>query len=165
MVSVHSPWSLLWVESISLFFILPLDDVISCHIVLCYNETQIYFTLPYGIPNLTDITIHLEFVTHEKHITLLTVYHYSDVIMGAMAFQITSLAFVYSSVYSGVDQRKHQSSASLAFVRGIPRWPGNSPHKSPVNRKMLQFDDVIMTLTISFGRLWLITHSTTYHIR
>ena len=41
--------------------------------------------------------------------------------MGAMTSQITSLTIVYSAVYSGADQRKHQSSASLAFVRGIPR--------------------------------------------
>ena len=45
--------------------------------------------------------------------------HYNDVIMGAMASQITSLTVVYSIVYSTADQRKHQSSASLAFVRGI----------------------------------------------
>ena len=48
-----------------------------------------------------------------------TLQHYSDVTMGSMASQITSLTIVYSTVYSGVDQRKHQSSASLAFVRGI----------------------------------------------
>ena len=47
--------------------------------------------------------------------------HYNDVIIGAMASQIASLVIVYSSVYSGADQRKHQSSASLAFVRGIHR--------------------------------------------
>ena len=47
--------------------------------------------------------------------------HYDDIIMSAMASQITSLTIVYSAVYSGVDQRKHQSSASLAFVRGIHR--------------------------------------------
>ena len=47
-------------------------------------------------------------------------------------------------VYSGTDQRKHQSSASLAFVRGIHRSPVNSPHKWPVTRKMFPFDDVIM---------------------
>ena len=41
--------------------------------------------------------------------------------MTTMASQITSLAVVYSIVYSGADQRKHQSSASLAFVRGIHR--------------------------------------------
>ena len=53
--------------------------------------------------------------------------HYNDVIMSAMASQITSLTIVYSTVYSGADQWKHQSSASLAFVRGIHRV--NSPHK------------------------------------
>ena len=45
---------------------------------------------------------------------------------------------------SDADQRKHQSSASLAFVRGIHRGPVNSPHKWPVTRKMFPFDDVIM---------------------
>ena len=60
--------------------------------------------------------------------------HYSDVIMGVMASQITCLMIVYSTVYSGTDQRKHQISTSLAFVRGIHRWPVNSPHKGPVMR-------------------------------
>ena len=55
--------------------------------------------------------------------------------MRTMASQITSLTIVYSAVYSGADQRKHQSSASLAFVRGIHQWPVNSPHKWPVTRK------------------------------
>ena len=70
--------------------------------------------------------------------------HYGDVIMGAMASQITSLTIVYSTVYSDADERKHQSSASLAFVRRIHRGPVNSPHKWPVTRKMFPFDDVIM---------------------
>ena len=70
--------------------------------------------------------------------------HYCDVIMGAVASQITSLTIVYSTVYSDADQRKHQSSASLAFVRGIHRGPVNSPHKWPVTRKMFSFDDVFM---------------------
>ena len=47
-------------------------------------------------------------------------------------------------LHSGADQRKHQSSASLAFLRGIHRWPVNSPHKWPVTRKMFLIDDVIM---------------------
>ena len=64
--------------------------------------------------------------------------------MSAIASQITSLTIVYSIVYSDADQRKHQSSASLAFVRGIHRGPVNSPHKWPVTRKMFPFDDVIM---------------------
>ena len=72
------------------------------------------------------------------------IYHYDDVIMNAIASQITSLTIVYSIVYSDADQRKHQSSASLAFVRGIHRGPVNSPHKWPVTRKMFPFDDVIM---------------------
>ena len=70
--------------------------------------------------------------------------HYCDVIMSPTASQITSLMIVYSIVYSGTDQRKHQSSTSLAFVRGIHRRPLNSPHKWPVTRKMFPFDDVIM---------------------
>ena len=53
---------------------------------------------------------------------------------------------VYSTVYSGEDQRKHQSSVSLAFVRGIPRWSVNSPHKWPVTRKIFPFNGVIMCM-------------------
>ena len=64
--------------------------------------------------------------------------------MIAMASQINILTVVYSTVYSGADQSKHQSSASLAFVRGIHRWPVNSSHKGPVRWKMFPFDDVIM---------------------
>ena len=71
-------------------------------------------------------------------------YHYDDVIMTMLASQITSLTVVYSIVYSGVNQRKHQSSASLAFLREIHRGPMNFPHKWPVTRKMFPFDDVIM---------------------
>ena len=68
----------------------------------------------------------------------------SDVIMGSIASQITSLTIVYSIVYSDADQSKHQRSASLAFVKGIHRGPVNSPHTWPVTRKMFPFDDVIM---------------------
>ena len=59
-----------------------------------------------------------------------------------------SRLFTQPTVYPGTDQRKHQSSASLAFVRGIHRWPLNSPHKRPVTRKMFPFDDVIMVYSI-----------------
>ena len=62
--------------------------------------------------------------------------HFNDVIIGVMASQIASFTIDYSSVYSGADQRKHQSSASLAFVRAIHRWPVNSPHQGPVTRKI-----------------------------
>ena len=72
------------------------------------------------------------------------IWHYSDVTMSTMEYQINSLAIIYSTVYLGVDQRQHQSSASMAFVWGFHRWPVNSPHKGPVTRKMFPFDDVIM---------------------
>ena len=75
-------------------------------------------------------------------------HHYDDVTMSLMASQFTSLAIVYPTVYPGADQREHQSSASLAFVRGIHRGPVNSPHKWPVTRKMFPFDDVIMRTVI-----------------
>ena len=76
--------------------------------------------------------------------------------MSAMASQITSLTIVYSTFYSGADQRKHQSSASQAFVRGIHRWPVTSPQKGPVTRKMFLFDDIIM-MFFSMGYLLLFT--------
>ena len=66
--------------------------------------------------------------------------------MGAMVYQITSLTIVYSTIYSGTDQSKNQSSVSLAFVQGIHRGPMNSPHKWPVMWKMFPFDDVIMDI-------------------
>ena len=87
----------------------------------------------------------------------------SDVIMGAMASQITRLTIVYSTVYSGADQRKHPSSASLAFVCGIHSWPVNSPHKWPVTRKMFSFDDVSMDTgheLMAASSKWRITHTT-----
>ena len=67
--------------------------------------------------------------------------------MRPMASQISSLT------YSGVNQTKYQSSESLAFVRGIHRWPVNSPHKGPVTRKIFPFDDVIMRLQEMSERL------------
>ena len=77
--------------------------------------------------------------------------------MSAMAFQVTSVSIVCSAVCSGIEQRKHQRSSSLAFVREIHRWPMDSPHKGPVTRKMLPFDDVIMVLPSQTGGLALHT--------
>ena len=92
---------------------------------------------------------------HEPTLDL-ALYHCSDVIMGAMASQISRLTIVYSTVNPGADQRKHQISASPAFVWGIHRWPVNSPQKGPVTRKLFPFDDVIMIL---FSADWaLLTH-------
>ena len=73
-------------------------------------------------------------------------WHHDDVIMGAKASQITSFTIVCSTTYSDANQRKHQSSASLAFVRGFHRGLVNSPHKWPITRKMFPFIDVIMII-------------------
>ena len=72
--------------------------------------------------------------------------HYSEVIMSIMASQITGVLIVCTTICSGVDQRKHQSFTSLAFVSKIHRWLVNSPHKRPVMWEMFPFDDFIMKL-------------------
>ena len=91
-----------------------------------------------------------------------------------MASQITSLTIVYSTVYSGPDQRKHQhdqSSAFLTFVLGIHRRPVNSPHEWPVMRKMFPFYYVIMywCLFQGSGQLtsynWLIICLSKWHFK
>ena len=91
---------------------------------------------------------------------VIRVLHYSDVIKGTMASQITSLTIVYSTIYSGADQRKHHSSASSAFVMGTNGWPVNSTHKGPVTRKMFPFGDVIM---IQYRLLYYDVRSTEAH--
>ena len=68
--------------------------------------------------------------------------------MSTMVSQITSLTIVYLTVYSAAYEK---SSAALAFVRGIHRWPVNSPHKGPVTRKMVPFNDVIMSMVYVSG--------------
>ena len=85
--------------------------------------------------------------------------HYSDDIKVAMASQITDVSIVHLIIRSGADQRKHQSSALVAFVRGIHRVSVNSPHKGPVTRKILLFDDVIIlsdfrNTTCSITKWW-----------
>ena len=88
------------------------------------------------------VTIGCTWGGHAQMIGMHDFVHYGDVIMGAIAFQITSLTIVYSTVDPDAHQRKLQSSASLFFVRGIHRGPVNSPHKWPITRKMFPFDDV-----------------------
>ena len=103
-------------------------------------------------PSVPTICTIIKYHAHTQHCFSSDSYcvesrdHYSDAMMGAMSSLITSLTSVYSTVHSCADQRKYQSSASLAFVWGIHRRPVNSPHKRPVMRKMFPFDDVIMTL-------------------
>ena len=73
--------------------------------------------------------------------------------MSRRVSQITSLTIVYSTVYSGANQRKNQSSTSLAFVQGIHRWLVNSPHKGSVTRKMFTFGDVIVLRALAVTQL------------
>ena len=122
----------------------------SVHINITISFWVIWANLPFqwripggygSVDNMNVVWIISMCVWHD---TFANPMHYSDVIMGAMSSQMTSLNIVYSTVYSCADQRKHQSSASLAFVRGIHRSPVNSPHKWPVTQKMFPFDDVIM---------------------
>ena len=69
---------------------------------------------------------------------------YREVMMSTMPSQITNISIVCSTVYSGTNQRKHQSLASLAFARGIHRSTVDCSHNGPVTRKMFPLDDVIM---------------------
>ena len=71
--------------------------------------------------------------------------HYNDVIMGTIASQISSLTIVYSTAYSGADQRKHQLRVTGLCAGNLP-GPVNSPHQWPVTRKIFPFDDVIMII-------------------
>ena len=107
--------------------------------LICKDSRHLNMTL------IDDLVFSLFAVPHVLHIPAPNfVIHYGDVIMSTLASQITGVSMVCSTVCSGADQRKHESSASLAFVGGIHRWPVNAPHKEPVTRKMFPFDDVIM---------------------
>ena len=83
---------------------------------ICIKYLQIVVCAAIGILSYIICAMILNFPLHFP-----LLFHYVDVIMGAIASQIASLTIVYSTVYSGADQRKHQSSALLAFVRGIHR--------------------------------------------
>ena len=123
----------------------PLVITASCLMVI--PEICIRLPKPHSCTRLQPVCsnrwINISYVCwHSREASIST--HYDDVIMTMLASQITSLTVVYLIVYSAVNQRKYQSSASLAFVREIHRGPVNFPHKWPVTRKMFPFDDVIM---------------------
>ena len=100
---------------------------------------------PYPVRNIARGPQPRQNVSSSIGVLLFFIAFTMSVIMGAIASQITSLTIVLLTVYLNTDQRKHQSSASLAFVQGIRRWPVNSPHKWPVTRKMFPFDDLIIS--------------------
>ena len=85
-----------------------------------HHVERIWLSL-FNIKNFLSIAMHIK-------------YHYSCVIMSAMASQITSVSSVCSTVCSDADQRKYHRTGSLAFVRGIHRWPLNYAHKGRVTR-------------------------------
>ena len=84
--------------------------------ILCRSRSVKFLHIMVIHLSVSNYSINQELYTRFSH-----VFQYNDVIMGTIASQITSLTIVYSIVYLDADQRKHQSSASLAFVRGIHR--------------------------------------------
>ena len=114
---------------------------IHLHFFLYFSSLRwylIFFLVEIGTVSTFDVLATQKLRHQHSWFTLQWRYNEHD------GVSITSLTIVYSTVYSCADQRKHQNSASLAFVRGIHRWPVNSHHKGPVTRKMFPFDDVIM---------------------
>ena len=108
------------------------------------NTTQLIHTVHLAWAVVMDLDECLNPCFMANIAIVLNAQHYNDVIMSAIASQIPGATIVCSTVCSAADQWKHQSSASLAFVRGIHRWPVDSPHKGPVTQKMFTFDDVII---------------------
>ena len=140
---------------LKLIFLTQYDQIFTIITLMSDHEKKNYSTIcchfsismVEGFTNIHVCNVH-ETIYHNAlwrySLLLHIVYHYSDVIMGTMASQVANLIIVYSTVYPGADQWKHQSSASLVYVRGIQRWPVNSSHKGPVTRKMFPFDDNII---------------------
>ena len=127
-----------------------MQPVLLCFLLLYKSSQQIhvcaYLHIPPGVAQGKQpwlIWVKQPIHNHE--------YHYSGVIMSTMASQITSVSIVYSTVGSGADQRKHQRSASLAFMRWVHRWPVNSPHKGPVT--LIFVFHLITSLWQTFSRV------------
>ena len=110
--------------------------------------------LPHGQYGFSFLVSYQTWAINTYPIILTSPLHYSDVIMSAMVSRITGVQIVCTTVCSSANQRKHQSSASLVFVRGIHRWPVNSPYKGPITRKMFPFDDVIMGRDSRWRNVW-----------
>ena len=136
----------------------PIVCGLSCGDYICVHQRFVIIVLISGATWITFHAIFCVIIYHRPQIQCSpriptlgdNCRHYSDVIMTTIASQITSLTIVYSTVYSGADQSKHQRSASLVFVWGIHRGPVSSPHKWPVTRKMFPFDDVIMGASLKW---------------
>ena len=121
------------------------------HKFLILNEREYY--QPTSIESRDEMKIY--FNTRWSWVAQRSFNHYIHVIMSTMTSQITGVSTVCSAICSGADQIKHQSSASLALVRGIRQWPVVSPHRGPATRKMCLFDDVIHMSIIPVGPIYL----------
>ena len=93
--------------------------------VLLTNRSHIMYEVCFL--NNNNCSIMTVFVILHAALRMASPNHYTDVIMSAMASHFIGVRIVYSTVRSGSDQRKYQSSASRACLRGIHRWPVNSP--------------------------------------
>ena len=144
------------------------SNTINPHVVshICEGDDMIRFPevsdfrfgspilVPSCLPNIPDLQFvcqqaaDLKWICYIVSVHMLT--HSIDIIMSTVMSQITSVSIVYSTVCSGADQRELRSCASLAFVRGIYRWPVNAPHKGPERREMVLFDDVVMEWCMRF---------------
>ena len=117
---------------------------------LCSYQTSFVFSKPSSCPDLLQLL--MLWIIHKGKVTGYFDFLYIHILYSHTYFALHFVTFewrhngrdgvsnhrrlvVCLTVYSGADHRKHQSSASLAFVRGIHRWPTNSPHKGPVTRK------------------------------
>ena len=123
-------WTVSWnsVYSTHVLVFLHINKNVILFLLFQYTPQSKYFLTPYTTDHMASLLL-----------------NYSDVIMSAMASQITDVSIVCTTVSSREDQRIHQSSASLTLLRGIHGWPVDSPHTGPVNRKIFSFNDVIMS--------------------
>ena len=115
----------------------------SCHRYFSRKSHIVEFTHSHNLQFVYDI---------QSLYPTIQLHHYSEVIMSPVAPKITNLTIIYSTVYSGADHRKHQSSVSLGLAQRIHRWPVNSLHKGQATWKIFPFDDVIMIQTLSACR-------------
>ena len=110
------------------------------------------YTLPYYLPRYISINLR-SFVASRRHVLWLVTHsfypyhwgHYNDIMISAMASQITSLTIVHSIVYSFIHACIKENIKSSA-------WPVNSPHERPGTRKFFPFDDVIMVISVPLGQ-------------
>ena len=117
--------------------------IVTIHICKCKNMEAEFVISLVMVSEKNECLLEIEALKNNIHDEFPFLY-YRDVIMSAVASQISSVLLVCSTVCSNAYKKKHQSFASLAFVRGIHRCPVDSLHKGPVTWKKLPFDDVIM---------------------